>query len=303
MDLFDSMGAFTRVVESGGFAAAARDLGLARSVVHKQVVKLEEALGAQLLHRSTRRVSPTETGQAFYERCVPILAEVEAAIGQVSELQQRPAGNLRVNAPMSFGATHLAPIVADYMSQYPEVHVELALNDRFVDPIEEGFDVSLRISAPRTLTSLVTREICEARLVLCASPAYLAAHGEPVVPAELREHRCLHYGYQESGVQWRLAFEGKERSAAINCTMWSNNGDVLLRAALADQGIVLLPTFIVGADLQSGRLRKVLQAYEPPPLTISALYPRHRHLSAKVKLFVDLLEERLGGQPVWDRHS
>jgi DNA-binding transcriptional LysR family regulator len=294
------MRAFARVVEAGGFAAAARDLGLARSAVHKQVVKLEEALGTQLLHRSTRRVSPTETGQAFYDRCVPILAEVEAAIGQVSELQQRPAGNLRVNAPMSFGASHLAPVVAEYMSQYPEVHVELALNDRFVDPIEEGFDVSLRISAPRTLTSLVTREICEARLVLCASPAYLAAHGEPVAPAELRKHRCLHYGYQQSGVHWRLAFEGKEQSTAINCTMWSNNGEVLLQAALADQGIALLPTFIVGADLRSGGLRTVLQAYEPAPLTVSAMYPRHRHLSAKVKLFIDLLQERLGGQPPWE---
>jgi DNA-binding transcriptional LysR family regulator len=300
MDMFDSMRAFSRVVESGGFAAAARDLGLARSAVHKQVVKLEEALGTQLLHRSTRRVSPTETGQAFYDRCVPILAEVEAAVGQINELQQRPAGNLRVNAPMSFGTTHLAPVVAEYMAEYPEVHVELALNDRFVDPIEEGFDVSLRISAPRTLTSLVTRDICEARLVLCASPAYLAEHGEPGKAADLRQHRCLHYGYQESGVQWRLAYQGKEQSAAINCTMWSNNGEVLLQAALADQGIVLLPTFIVGADLQSGRLRTVLQAYEPPPRTISALYPRHRHLSAKVKLFVDLLEERLGGQPAWD---
>lgn len=300
MDMFDSMRAFTRVVDSGGFAAAARELGLARSAVHKQVVKLEGALGTQLLHRSTRRVSPTETGQAFYDRCLPILAEVEAAIGQVSELQQRPAGNLRINAPMSFGTTHLAPVVAEYMAEYPEVHVELALNDRFVDPIEEGFDVSLRISAPRTLTSLVTRDICAARLVLCASPAYLAEHGEPGQPADLRQHRCLHYGYQESGVQWRLAHEGKEQSAAINCTMWSNNGDVLLRAALADQGIVLLPTFIVGADLQSGRLRTVLQAYEPPSLMISAMYPRHRHLSAKVKLFVDLLAERLGGQPHWD---
>jgi DNA-binding transcriptional LysR family regulator len=300
MDMFDSMRAFTRVVDSGGFAAAARDLGLARSAVHKQVVKLEEALGTQLLRRSTRRVSPTETGQAFYDRCLPILAEVEAAIGQVSELQQRPAGNLRINAPMSFGSTHLAPVVAEYMAEYPEVHVELALNDRFVDPIEEGFDVSLRISAPRTLTSMVTRDICAARLVLCASPAYLAEHGEPGQPADLRQHRCLHYGYQESGVQWRLAHEGKEQSAAINCTMWSNNGDVLLRAALADQGIVLLPTFIVGADLQSGRLQTVLQAYEPPSLMISAMYPRHRHLSAKVKLFVDLLAERLGGQPHLD---
>ena len=183
MNLLDGMRAFTRVVDAGGFAAAARDLGLARSVVHKQVIKLEQALGTQLLRRSTRQVSPTETGQAFYQRCVPILADVDAAIAQVSELQDEPRGELRINAPMSFGTLHLAPIVAAYMADYPDVHVELALNDRFVDPIEEGFDISIRISAPRTFTSLVTREICPVRLVLCASSDYLAAMGEPAVAA------------------------------------------------------------------------------------------------------------------------
>lgn len=300
MNLLDGMRAFTRVVESGGFAAAARDLGLARSVVHKQVIKLEQALGTQLLRRSTRQVSPTETGQAFYLRCVPILADVDAAIAQVSELQDTPRGELRINAPMSFGASHLAPIVAAYMADYPDVHVELALNDRFVDPIEEGFDISIRISAPRALTSLVTREICPVRLVLCASSEYLAAAGEPASPQDLQRHRCLHYGYQESGARWLLTRAAKEISVAINCAMWSNNGDVLAQAALHHQGIALLPTFIVGAYLQNGQLRTVLTEHEPAPLQLTALYPRHRHLSTKVTRFIALLDSHLGRNPHWD---
>jgi len=300
MNLFDGMRAFTRVVEAGGFAAAARDMGLARSVVHKHVLKLEDTLGTQLLRRSTRQVSTTETGHTFYLRCVQILAETDAAIAQVTELHDEPRGALRINAPMSFGTLQLAPLVGEFMARYPEVHVELALNDRFVDPIEEGFDISIRISAPRTVTSLVTREICPARLALCASSEYLAARGEPASPEDLLQHRCLHYGYQESGLRWPLTRAGKEISVAINCAMWSNNGDVLAQAALRHQGIALLPTFIVGAWLQSGQLRTVLTEYAPMPLQVTALYPRHRHLSARVSLFIDLLESQLGKNPHWD---
>jgi DNA-binding transcriptional LysR family regulator len=300
MNLLDSMRAFTQVVDSGGFAAAARGMGLARSVVHKHVLKLEQTLGTQLLRRSTRQVSPTETGRAFYHRCVRILEDVDAAVAQVSELQGEPRGGLRINAPMSFGTLHMAPLIGEFMALYPAVHVELALNDRFVDPTEEGFDISLRISAPRTFTSLVTRAICPARMVLCASSAYLAANGEPDSPEDLLQHRCLHYGYQESGLRWLLTRAGKDLSVAINCAMWSNNGEVLAQAALRHQGIARLPTFIVGAWLQSGQLRSVLTEYAPAPLEVTALYPRHRHLSTKVGLFIDFLERHLGSNPYWD---
>jgi len=300
MNLFDGMRAFTRVVEAGGFAAAARDMGLARSVVHKHVLKLEDTLGTQLLRRSTRQVSTTETGHTFYLRCVQILAETDAAIAQVTELHDEPRGALRINAPMSFGTLQLAPLMGEFMARYPDVHVELALNDRFVDPIEEGFDISIRISAPRTFTSLVTREICPARLVLCASSAYLAANAEPTTPEDLLQHRCLHYGYQESGVRWLLTRAGREISVPINCAMWSNNGEVLAQAVLRHQGIALLPTFIVGAWLQSGELRTVLTEFAPVPLQVSALYPRHRHLASKVALLLELLESQLGRNPHWD---
>jgi DNA-binding transcriptional LysR family regulator len=298
--MLEEIRAFTRVVEAGGFAAAAREIGVSRAVVNKQVIKLEDRLGTQLLARSTRKVSPTETGLAFYDRCVQIVAELDAAIAAVTELQELPAGRLRINSPMSFGTLHLAEIVSAYMAENPQVHIELVLNDRFVDPIEEGFDISIRISEPRSITSLITREIAPTRRVLCASPGYLSQHGEPTSPTELKHHRCLHYGYQESGTQWRLNGPEGEQSFSINCSMWSNNGETLMQAARGDQGIALLPTFIVGADLQTGRLRSILPGYEPTPLVVAALYPRHRHLSSKVRLFIDFLIKQLGATPRWD---
>ena len=180
----------------------------------------------------------------------------------------------------------------EYMAAYPDLHVELVLNDRQVDPIEEGFDVTLRIAEPRSSTSLVSIEIAPVPRMLCASPAYLDEHGVPSDPRELRDHRCLHYGYQESGSRWRLHGPSGDHTVAINCVMWSNNGDVLYTAALKDQGIVLLPDFILAPALEDGRLTRILTAYSPPPISLCALYPRHRHLSRKVRLFVDAVAER-----------
>jgi DNA-binding transcriptional LysR family regulator len=237
---------------------------------------------------------------AFYERAVSIINELDEAFAAVTQLQEQLRGNLRINGPMTFGSMHLAPMVADFMAFYPDVHVELVLNDRFVDPIEEGFDVTVRIAEPSVSTSLITREIVRVRRVLCASPSYLAAHGEPRDPKELRQHRCLHYGYQETGNQWKLAGPLGEISVQINCVMWSNNGDALKQIALRDQGIALLPTFIVGYELQTGRLRTVLSDWQPLDIMLSALYPRHRHLSAKTRLLVDFLIDRFGERPYWD---
>lgn len=300
MDRFLTIQAFTRVVDAGGFAAAAREMGLSRSVVNKYVITLENELGTQLLRRSSRQVSPTEAGIAFYDRTVSILNELDEAFAAVTQLQEKPRGNLRINAPMTFGSLHLAPMVADFMALYSDVHIELVLNDRFVDPIEEGFDVTLRIAEPSPSTSLISREIVPIRRVLCASPAYLEAHGEPQEPKDLRQHRCLHYGYQETGNQWKLSGSRGEMSVHINCVMWSNNGDSLKQVALRDQGIALLPTFIVGDELQLGRLRTVLNEHQPPAIALSALYPRHRHLSAKTRLFIEFLLDRFGDDPYWD---
>lgn len=300
MDTLQSMRTFTKVVEMNGFAAAARDMGLSRSVVNKSVINLENALGTQLLQRSTRKVTPTETGLAFYDRCIQILGDVDEAIASITDLQEHPTGNLRMNAPMTFGTKHLAPVVADFMARHPDIHVEVVLNDRFIDPIEEGYDITLRISEPVYLTSLICREIAPARRVLCASPDYLEKHGEPTDPNELKKHRCLQYGYSGTATQWKLSGPEGPQTYTIRCALWSNNGEVLKAAALKDQGIALLPTFIIGDELQDAALRTVLNDYSPSELTISAMYPRNRHLSAKVRLFIDLLEERFSARPHWD---
>jgi DNA-binding transcriptional LysR family regulator len=300
MDRLLTMRAFTKVVDAGGFAAAAREMGLSRSVVHKYVVDLERELGTQLLRRSTRQVGPTEAGAAFYERARTLLAELDETFAAIAQLDEAPRGNLRINAPMSFGALHLAPLVGEFMARHPDVHVELVLNDRFVDPLEEGFDVTLRIAEPEVWTSLISRTIAPIHRVLCASPVYLAEHGEPSEPRELRAYRCLHYGYQETGHQWKLRGPTGDVSVAVNCAMWCNNGDSLKQVALRDQGIALLPTFIVGDALQLGSLRTVLNDYRPAELALSALYPRHRYLSAKTRLFVEHLVERFSERPHWD---
>ncbi len=299
MDVLEGMRAFTRVVEQQGFAAAARDMGVSRSMVNKQVIKLEDELGAQLLRRSTRQVTPTETGMAFYARCQQILADVDEAFGAVRALQDNPTGNLRINAPMSLGTLHLSGVLAEFMTRYPEVRVELVLNDRFVDPLEEGFDVTVRVGEAVYSTSLVTQEIVSTPRVLCCSPSYTARYGLPREPQDLKAHRALHYGYQASGNVWRLTDGDQIVSVPVDCAMWSNNGQVLRDAAIAGQGIALLPTFIIGDALQQGALETVLADYAPLPSSLLVLYPRHRHLSAKVQLFVALLKERLGEEPYW----
>lgn len=300
MDKFEGIRAFTRVVEAGGFAAAARGMGLSRSVVNKAVINLEQELGTQLLRRSTRQVTPTDTGLAFYDRARQILSDLDEAMTTVTSLQGTPTGNLRVNAPMSFGTLHLSRVIAEYMALYPDVHVELVLNDRFVDPIEEGFDVTLRVGAPQATTSLVTRELVSAKRMLCASPDYLQRWGEPSEPADLIRHRCLHYGHLDSGSKWRLCSAYGEQAFAIHCVMSANNAEPLRDAAIHNQGIAMLPTFIAGEALQSGQLRTILVDYPPSEITLSALYPRHRHLSTKVRVLVDLLSQRFGDRPYWD---
>ena len=299
LDKLERMRCFTKVVELNGFSAAARSMGLSRSVVNKAVINLENDLRTQLLRRSTRQVTPTDAGLAFYDRCIDILAEVDDAIASIRELQDRPAGVLRVNAPMSFGTMYLSALVAEFMRAYPEVHVELVLNDRFVDPIEEGFDLTFRAGEPLVTTSLIARDIAPAPRVLCASPGYLAENGQPTAPTDLKDHRCLHYGYLASGRNWRLIGPDSDQAYAIHCAMGSNNGEVLRDAAIADQGIVLLPTFIVGPALEDDRLQTVLPEYLAPAISLYALYPRHRHLSSKVQLLVDMVEDQMGGRADW----
>jgi DNA-binding transcriptional LysR family regulator len=294
MDMLMRMRAFARVVEDGTFAAAARSLGVSRSALTKYVASLEAELDVQLLRRSTRQVTVTAAGRAFYDQAVGVLEQADAAMRSVSESRADLRGRLRVNAPMTFGAMHLADAVAEFMARHPQVEVELVLNDRFVDLIEEGFDVSVRVAAPDHQTSLILEPLAAAERVLCAAPAYLAKAPALAAPEHLRDHRCLFYGYQSSGSGWRLNGPDGVRSVAVRCVMWSNNGEVLRRAARAGQGITLLPTFIVGDDLDAGALQRVLPEWGLAPLTVHALYARHRSVSPRVRAFVAHLRAWFG---------
>lgn len=293
MDKFESLKAFTQVVQAGSFAAAARKMGLSRSAVNKLVIDLEKGLGVQLFHRSTRRVSPTTSGFAFYERCLAILADLAEAETAVSQLHQEPRGTLRLNAPMSFGTLHLAPALADFMVQYPQLQVQLTLEDRFVDPIAEGFDLLIRIAEPPDAAALIVHPLAPAKRVLCAAPSYLTSHGIPSHPSQLPAHSCLHYGYLATGNQWKLQGIEGEWAVSIQGVLCSNSGEVLKAAAVKGLGIALLPTFIVASELQQGTLQVILPDYSPPEISICAIYPANRHLSTKVWLLVQFLQQRL----------
>jgi DNA-binding transcriptional LysR family regulator len=296
MDKLESMRAFTQVVEAGGFAAAARHMGLSRSAVNKLVMNLEDHLQTQLLHRTTRRVSPTAAGRAYYDRCLAILADLEEAELALTRLQQEPRGSLLINAPMTFGTLHLAPLLVEFMAQYPELQVELVLNDRRIDPIEEGFDVTVRIAAEPPDGGLIVHTLAPCPLVVCAAPAYLQQHGTPAHPSDLRHHACLHYGHRSQGNTWSLG--GDElHTVAIGGPLCSNNGEVLRAAALAGLGIAMLPQFIVATDLLQARLQPILTDYPPPPIAIYALYPVNRHLSVKVNRLIDFLTQQIQPPP------
>ena len=299
MDKLTSIQAFTKVVQLGGFAAAARELRLSRSAVSKYVMELEEDLGVQLLSRTTRNVAPTENGQSYYERCVTILTDLEEADLAVTRLQAEPRGLLRVNAPMSFGTLHLGRAIADFMQRYPDLQVQLVLSDQQVDPVQEGFDVTIRI-ADLPASSLIARKIAPAVRVVCAAPSYLERRGTPKHPSELRDHDCLAYGHLATGNQWKLTGPDGEHWIRIRWTLCTNNAEVLREAAVRGRGIVLLPTFIAGADLQQGSLRSILVDYKAPEISLYAIYPETRHLFVKVRVFIDFLIERFGGRPYWD---
>ena len=290
MNKFESIRAFTQVIQAGGFAAAARKMGLSRSQVNKLVANLEDNLGVQLLHRTTRKVTPTDTGIAYYERCLNILTDLEEADAAAMQLQTEARGTLRVNAPMSFGVSHLAPAIAEFCHQHPQLQVEVTLNDRFVDPISEGFDVTLRISEEPDTASLVTHFVVPSQRFLCAAPQYLEKYGIPETPTQLRDFSCLHYGHLPSTHTWIHGTDGAV-TIPISGALCSNNGEVLRIAALQGLGITLLPAFIVSEDLQQGRLQVVLPEYRAPDISLYIIYPVNRHLSEKVKLFTTFMRE------------
>jgi DNA-binding transcriptional LysR family regulator len=291
MDKLSSMRAFVKVVEHGSFSEAARSLRVSRSAVSKYVMELEQALGVQLLNRTTRSASPTENGRAYYERSIAILAELEEADLAVTSLQAEPRGLLRVNAPMSFGTLHLGPALVEFMEKYPELQIQLTLSDEQIDAVQEGFDVTLRI-AELASSSLIARRLLGIPRVFCASPEYIKRRGVPEHPKDLKNHDCLTYGFLATGTQWRLTGPDGEHSMPVPWRLCANNAEVLQQAVLKGRGIALLPTFIAGYALKSGMLVAVLEEYHAPEIALYAIYPPTRHLSFKVRLFIDFLLER-----------
>ena len=302
MDRFDNMRVFARVVESGSFTGAAARLSISASMVSQHVKELEERLGARLLNRTTRKVSLTETGRAYYERCTRLLSDLEETEQAVSDMHAAPCGELRVNAAPSFGILQLAPAIADFTERFPAISVELMLTIRIADLIDEGFDVAVWVGELPD-SSLISRQLAPCRMVVCGAPRYFEKHGTPRTPADLAIHNCLTVAVTGLSYYrtWHLtAADGTALKISPIGNMRTNSGAVLKVAALAGHGLVCLPTYLVGDALQSGRLVTVLDDYTAPPLALRALYPHNRHLSAKVRAFVDFLAARFEQEPPWD---
>ncbi|MBK5540780.1 LysR family transcriptional regulator [Pseudomonas sp. TH05] len=291
MNPFEDMRIFCQVMDSGSFTAAADKLGLSKQFVSRRLMQLEERLGVRLLNRSTRRLDVTPLGQNYYESALRLLGEVEEVEQGIAGQNSEPRGTLRLSAPLSFALAHLGCLLPLFLQRYPQVSVEVDLSDRPVDLLSEGYDLVLRIGVLEDST-LIARRIATIQRVYCASPGYLASRGVPQHPEQLSGHDCLPYGHGRQ-VQWRFQVKGKSMNINVGGRMRVNNGELLKDAAVADLGITYLPTFIVGQALQDGRLVRVLEDFEPEPLTLSAVYPQHRQGSRPVQALIEFLRERL----------
>jgi DNA-binding transcriptional LysR family regulator len=296
MDRLTSMAVFVKAAESGSFAAAAGALGLSSQMVGKHVLFLEDRLGTRLLNRTTRRQSLTEFGRAYYERCKIVLAEAEAADSLAPVAGTVPRGRLRVNAPVTFGAHCLAPLLARYLQVHPEVEVDLTLSDRFVDLVEEGFEAVIRLGPLRDST-LAARSLAPYRLMACAAPAYLAAHGTPETPADLARHECLGFTEwaRDLAREWQFTRAGTIYPAPARGRFRANDSKALLAAALAGFGIVLGAEAVLREAVEAGRLVRLLPEYEPPSRPMHLLFAADRRPTPKLRGFIDLVVAEFGG--------
>lgn len=299
MEHLTGMAIFAKVVESRSFSKAARDLGVSKSTVSKAVARLEERFGARLLNRTTRQLSLTEVGRTFYERCSRVIAEWKAAEHSVTELSTEPRGTLRVNASLSFGFRHIAPLIPEFLEQNPEISLDIEMTDQFVDLVDGGYDLAVRIGRLSD-SSMIARKLAPCRFAVCATPSYFKRHGVPSVPHELAGHRCLRYAHLATQDEWWFDGPNGRDTVHIDGPFRTNNGDALRAAALKGLGILYTPTFIVGDDLREGRLVTALDGYAWET-GVYAVYPHNRHVSAKVRAFVDFLADRYGPEPYWDR--
>jgi DNA-binding transcriptional LysR family regulator len=303
MDGIGVVPVFVAVAESGGFAAAARRLGVSKSAVSKRIALLEERLGVRLFHRSTRKVSLTEAGEHYFAHAVRALGAAREAEDAVLALQGAPKGRLRINAPMSFGRLHIAPLIPEFLEIYPGISIDIVMDDRVMDLVAEGFDLAIR-GGSLDSSSLIARKIAPLNNMLLAAPAYVARHGEPSVPEDLLSHNCLHYAYSRDTREWIFLSADDEFSISTTGSYRVNNGEALREAAVAGTGIARLQTFVAGPDIAAGRLVRILPDHQMPAQSLYAVFPERRHLPAKVRTFVDFIVERIGGEfPAWDRQA
>ncbi len=292
--------AFVHVAETKSFTAAAERIGLSRSAVGKSVLRLEDRLGVRLLQRTTRSVSLTGEGAVFLDRCIRILADLDEAEMSMLSHSQAPRGRLRLELPVSFGRLHVLPIVNQFISKWPEISVNVSFNDRFVDLIDEGIDLAIRLGGSDD-SRLMTRLLAPHRLVTCASPAYLKSYGIPTNIDELAQHSCLAFVHGGRAGDWRFNVDGHIRTVAVNGRFTSTNAEALRDATLAGHGIARLATFLISDDLRAARLVPVLSEYSTDGPAVRAVYPSSRHLSPKVRSFIDELLTAWRPDPPWDR--
>jgi DNA-binding transcriptional LysR family regulator len=294
-DKFEDIRTFVTVVQARGFAQAAKRLGIAKSAISRRITDLEDRLGTRLLNRTTRQLSPTAAGAELYQRGVRLLADFQEAEDAVSTGSNEPTGRLRISAPVSFGSSYLGRIIPEFMHRFPRLEVELELEDRLIDLVAGGFDLAVRIGRLKD-SSLIARKIVPIRHVICASPDYLRRRGWPKLPEDLREHATLRYSYADD--YWEFTESGAlSPPSRFRC----NNGDTLREAAIASAGLAYLPAFIVHEAVAEGRLEVCLSGFEREPIALYAVYPTTRHLSAKIRVFIDFLVEKIGTEPFWDK--
>jgi DNA-binding transcriptional LysR family regulator len=299
VDQLEGMRLFVRVAEQGSFASVAQQMGVARSVVTRRVAALESRLGTKLIARSTRRLNLTSAGAAYLEKCREILDLVEAAETGLDAERLMPRGAIRISMPLSFGQRYLAPPLLDFSRLYPEVALNMDLTDRRANLIEEGIDLAIRVT-DRLGPQEVARRISSTRLAVVASSAYLERQGTPKRPADLAAHECLAYTLS-ANASWQFTVEGKPQNIPVHGRIQSNNGDVLLRAAMEGLGITCQPTFIAADALASGTLTEILTDYPPPEIGIYAVLPGNRHIPHRVRVLIDFLIDRLGPEPAWNQ--
>lgn len=300
MDKFADLEAFTAVVEAGTFSAAGERLGVAKSVVSRRISQLERRLGSRLLNRTTRRLALTDAGKNFYQRAVQILADLDDAEQSAAEETSELRGSLKLAAPLSFGLLHLSDAIMDFLSEHPAIELNLDLNDRNINMVEEGFDMAVRIGKLQDST-LVARRLGTVRHVSCASQSYLQRYGQPAHPNDL--HRHIGLQYSNISYKWQWCYEtpeGKTIFAQPQIRIRANNGEALAAAAIAGLGITTGPTFILGRYLKQGKLVAILNEYQRPAVGIYAVYPPGRLIPGRTYAFSDFLAGRLGDHPYWD---